>query len=581
MTTDAWGAFGVTVRRGDVVALRDVSCEAVRGEVRCVVGGDGAGKTTLLRTLAGALRPDVGTVRAPALTRIGFMPTSAGVWRDLTVDENVEFVAAAHGVRGESLRRRRDELLAGAGLEAATDRLGRNLSGGMRQKLAFSLAMLHQPDLVILDEPSTGVDPVSRVDLWRMIAQAAAGGAAVLMATTYLDEAERTAHVLVLDGGEELLSGSPAQVLAGAPGRVAVVPSPSSPARAWRRGAAWHQWSPESPPGGGAPVADMEDAVIAASLAKRGADEREASAPAGAHARSTQPVHRPVTVASLTASRVTRRFGDVTAVDEVSLEVAPGEIVGLLGANGAGKTTLIRMALGLLPATSGELRLFGEVPSRVTRARLGYVPQGLGLWDSLTAGENLAFVAEAFGSSAVRLPAGLEASRDTVVGRIGLGGQRRLAFAAALGHAPELLVLDEPTSGVDPLSRARLWDTIHARAENGIGVLVSTHYMQEAQQCDRLVLMSRGRQVAEGTEREIIGGATAVNVATDVWREAFAALSAAGLLVALAGARVRVVGADESRVRRVLAKVAVQARLTTVPATLEEAMAAREREAGA
>ncbi|MDN4476399.1 ATP-binding cassette domain-containing protein [Demequina sp. SYSU T00192] len=280
----------------------------------------------------------------------------------------------------------------------------------------------------------------------------------------------------------------------------------------------------------------------------------------------------------ISASGVTRRFGDFTAVDDVSLTVGPGEIVGLLGANGAGKTTLIRMILGLLPPTDGDLALFGSAPSREGRARLGYVPQGLGLWDDLTVAENLAFVDEAFASRATAVPEALAGSRARLVGGIGLGRQRQLAFAAALGHGPELLVLDEPTSGVDPLSRARLWDTVHESADAGVGVLVTTHYMQEAEQCDRLVLMSQGVAVASGQLADIVGGTTALAVRTDRWQDAFAALDDAGVLVMLAGTHVRAVDADEDHVRAALGGLA--AALEPVTPTLEEAMVARERSAG-
>ncbi|WP_062518478.1 ABC transporter ATP-binding protein [Demequina gelatinilytica] len=277
------------------------------------------------------------------------------------------------------------------------------------------------------------------------------------------------------------------------------------------------------------------------------------------------------------ATDVTRRFGDLAAVDKVSITVEPGEIVGLLGANGAGKTTLIRMILGLLPPTDGELQLMGRAPDREARARLGYVPQGLGLWDDLTVEENLAFVDEAFGSRATAVPEALASSRESLVGGIGLGRQRQLAFAAALGHGPELLVLDEPTSGVDPLSRARLWDTIHASADAGAGVLVTTHYMQEAEQCDRLVLMSQGVAVASGQLADIVGGTTALAVRTERWQDAFAALDDAGVLVMLSGTHVRAVDASPERVRSALGTL--EAALEEVPATLEEAMVARERSA--
>ena len=263
-----WGVTDLTVTYGDVTALRAVTVSVQPGSVVAVVGGDGAGKTTLLRALAGAVRPASGSVNGPTLSHLGFMPTTAGVWRELTVDENIDFVGAAQGVGGAVLAERREELLDAAGLTAARDRLAGALSGGMRQKLAFSLAMLHRPPLLILDEPSTGVDPVSRVELWRLIAHAAADGAAVLMATTYLDEAERASRVVVLDQGEVLLSGTPAEVVASMPGHVSVVPSPGVRERAWRRGRTWREWSPQDPPPGEPRVADLEDAVVGAALAK-------------------------------------------------------------------------------------------------------------------------------------------------------------------------------------------------------------------------------------------------------------------------------------------------------------------------
>ena len=263
-----WGVTDLTVTYGAVTALRSVTVSVHPGSIVAVVGGDGAGKTTLLRALAGAVRPASGSVNGPTLSHLGFMPTTAGVWRELTVDQNIDFVGASQGVSGVVLAARREELLEAAGLAAARDRAAGALSGGMRQKLAFSLAMLHRPPLLILDEPSTGVDPVSRVELWRLISTAAAEGAAVLMATTYLDEAERASRVVVLDAGEVLLAGTPAEVLENMPGHVSVVPEPSDRELAWRRGRTWRQWFPADPPAGTPRVADLEDAVVGAALAK-------------------------------------------------------------------------------------------------------------------------------------------------------------------------------------------------------------------------------------------------------------------------------------------------------------------------
>ncbi len=275
---------------------------------------------------------------------------------------------------------------------------------------------------------------------------------------------------------------------------------------------------------------------------------------------------------------VTRRFGAHVAVDDVSLSVEPGEIVGLLGANGAGKTTLIRMLLGLTTADAGGLRLLGRVPDRSTRRQVGYVPQGLGLYDDLTVRENVVFAAQAYGYDVPEVPTELVPVADTLVGAIGLGRQRRLAFALALAHRPALLVLDEPTSGVDPLARARLWDRVHAQAEAGVGVLVTTHYMSEAQQCDRLVLMSHGRVVAAGSEAELTASTTAVAVEAGSWQRAFAVLDAAGLPVMLAGRAVRVAAVPRDLVERVLHDAGLAADVRDLPATLEEAMVALDTE---
>jgi ABC-2 type transport system ATP-binding protein len=275
------------------------------------------------------------------------------------------------------------------------------------------------------------------------------------------------------------------------------------------------------------------------------------------------------------AAGATRRFGELLAVDGVDLRVAAGEVVGLIGANGSGKTTLIRMLLGLLAPSVGWLRLFGEPPSRRTRARLGYLPQSLGLYEDLTVAENLAFSAAAYGARDPGALAGeLAEVRDVLVRDLPLGLRRRAAFAIALAHHPDLLVLDEPTSGVDPLQRARLWETIRASAEQGAGVLVTTHHLSEAEQCDRLVVLAAGRVVAEGSLDEVVGDTKAVEVRTPDWEAAFTALDAAGLPVGLVGRALRVPGAEPDRVGRLLADAGVPAEVATVPASFEETFVA-------
>jgi ABC-2 type transport system ATP-binding protein len=274
----------------------------------------------------------------------------------------------------------------------------------------------------------------------------------------------------------------------------------------------------------------------------------------------------------LRADRVTRVFGAFTAVDDVTMRVGPGEVVGLLGANGAGKTTLIRMVLGLLAMTKGDVELLGGPPDRELRRRLGYVPQGLGLYRDLTVRENLAFTSQAYGAAPPELPQALRAGADRLIAELPLGLQRQLAFLCALAHDPDVLVLDEPTSGVDALARAALWDTIHEQAEKGVGVLVTTHNMQEAEQCDRLLLMSQARLVAQGSEADIIGSTTAIAIRTNDWARAFAVLNQAGQPVMLAGRDVRVADADADQVRRILADAGMTADITGVPATIEERM---------
>ena len=269
-------------------------------------------------------------------------------------------------------------------------------------------------------------------------------------------------------------------------------------------------------------------------------------------------------------TRASRRFGKVTAVDEVSFDVQRGEIVGLLGANGAGKTTTIRMLLGLIAPTSGTVEIFGRTASRESLRRVGYVPQGLGLYTDLTPRENMAFQAGVFAFAPPEPPADIERWWDVPVERLPLGIRRRAAFEVALAHRPELIVLDEPTSGVGPLGRARLWDTVHDAADSGAGVLVTTHYLDEAEQCDRLVLMAAGRVVAAGSRDHVVAGGTAVTVAASDWRAAADVLTRSGESVTVTAGGVRVPGGDPDLIARLLANVDGVDRVDVEVATLEE-----------
>ena len=270
---------------------------------------------------------------------------------------------------------------------------------------------------------------------------------------------------------------------------------------------------------------------------------------------------------------VTVRFGRFTANDSIDLHVAAGEVVGLLGANGAGKSTFMRLVLGLLRPSEGRVEMFGAAPSRAARRKVGYVPQGLGLYEDLTVAENLRFSADAYRTRYAALDddPSLRVEANTLVSDLPLGLRRRLAFAAALGHHPSLFVLDEPTSGVDPLARSRLWDTIRAAAGRGAGVLVSTHYMEEVEHCDRIVVLTAGRVIVSGTVADIIAGRDALQITTTRWDTAFQALDAAGLPASLHGRTLHVMGAGEQQVAALLRSAGVDATLAIVPATFEEA----------
>lgn len=494
----------LNVHFGPTHALRDFSARFTPGSVTALVGGDGAGKTTLLRTLASRYRRR--ELGLPLSSReVTYQAATGGVWLDLTVRENLDFVAQTYRLDRAEARERTGALIAAAGLVGAENRTAAKLSGGMRQKLGVIMAMLPRPGLLLLDEPTTGVDPESRENIWGLIRQAAGEGAIVVLATTYLDEAAGADQVILMDAGVNLAHGTAAEVIAAAPGRVTAAPAQPrqvldlADQRTWQRGHTVYTWEPA--PAGTAPADTAPHADTASTPAEAPADLELATVAflLSAMKGEAEPwmenqsgLDLPANETLIDARGVTMRFGDFTALDGVDLTVKSGEIVGLIGGNGAGKSTLIRLILGLNRPTSGEIALLGASPGHRARAEIGYVPQSLGLYPTLTPAENLAFTRRVFKAPRPTRP--LTKSKE-LTGSLPLGEQRKLATECALSHRPRLLILDEPTSGMDALSRAQLWKILRQVAAQGVGVLVTTHYQEEAQQCDRLVKLAAGRVV--------------------------------------------------------------------------------------
>jgi ABC-2 type transport system ATP-binding protein len=526
-------ARGVGRRYRSVWAVRGVDLTVRAGEMVGIVGPDGAGKTTLLQMCAAILDPNEGACRvlgfdtvsqASAVTaRIGYMSQGFTLYDRLSVEENLRFAADVRGVSRTDYEPRRERLLAMAGLGTVGARPAGKLSGGMRKKLSLCTNLIHEPRVLILDEPGLGVDPLSRNQLWTMLAAFRERGVTILVATSYMDEAERCDRVLLLRGGAVLADDRPDAVRAAAAGHVFEVAAGQDPVRIAA------ELEQRSDVFGVQVLADrvrFQQAAARPPAVVNGHGAQQATPTledvfvlhGGPAARRASAAPSPAALprrAGIRAEALTVTFGGFRAVDSVSIGAEPGELLALLGPNGAGKTTLIRAFCGLVPIAGGAAWL-GEARIGAGRAdlrqRIGYMSQRFSLYLDLTRQENLTFFASAYG---LKRGAALEAIRwacsvtDLEVGGDGpvaamSGAERqRLALACGILHRPCVLFLDEPTSGVDPVSRYRFWQLIRMLAGAGMTVVVTTHYLNEAEYCDRIGLMHRARLIAHGSLAEL------------------------------------------------------------------------------
>ena len=524
-------------------AVDDLTAFVYPGEVTGLVGADGAGKTTLIRLIAGLLLPASGSVtvlqfdsareaeRIHAL--IGYMPQKFGLYEDLTVIENLRLYADLRGLVGPQRQATFERLLKFTDLAMFTDRLAGALSGGMKQKLGLACALVQKPELLLLDEPSVGVDPISRRELWQMVEELVDEGIGVIWSTAYLDEAEKCGHVLLLHEGKLLFEGPPKELTDRVSGRTFQVQGfegnrrrlltkalnadgvidgviqgrhlrlvlaqgtehPSSELFSFGKNATFVPVTPR-----------FEDAFIDILGGGPGGRSELASRTSIAEER---------TEAVVEAKGLTKNFGSFTAVDNITFSVQRGEIFGFLGPNGAGKSTTFKMLCGLLKPTSGTARVTGldlqAAPSKA-RARIGYMAQKFSLYGNLNVRQNLDFFSGVYGLSgneradAVRTVVevfDLEPYLDAPAGELPLGFKQRLALGAAVMHNPPVLFLDEPTSGVDPITRREFWTHINGLIERGVTVMVTTHFMDEAEYCDRVGLIYRGQMIATGSPDDL------------------------------------------------------------------------------
>jgi ABC-2 type transport system ATP-binding protein len=540
------GAISVRALRksyGAVAAVRGIDFTVHPGEIFGLIGADGAGKTTTFQILAGVMEASSGTAAVfgrPARemrAQTGYLTQSFSLYPDLSVAENIRYIGDLRLIPPREIAERGQRYLRMFDMDRFSDRLAGKLSGGMKQKLALVSALVPQPHVLLLDEPTTGVDPVSRRELWDALVHLAADGLTILVATPYLDEAERCHRVAFIHGGLIQQIGTPAELrdslgatrlelrtadLGAAEKALAPVCGPGRDVDDIQRFGDRLDLLVHDPDAAtrtveatlaaaGLAVSDLSrdepllENVLVARLRSLGGEVRQVPFP-GRHDHTAQKGQ-----VAIGGDRLTKQFGDFTAVDHVTLEVRFGEVYGLLGANGAGKTTVIRMLCGLLEPTSGDVQLAGDrrdVRSQEVRQRVGYMSQKFSLYDDLPIASNLQFFAGVYGVppeeraekiSWVLSFAGLTGKENQLIGSLPTGWKQRVAFGAAIMHEPSVLFLDEPTSGVDPLARRAFWTLINRLADTGTAILVTTHYLEEAEQCNRLGFMVAGELVAEGS----------------------------------------------------------------------------------
>ena len=529
-------------------ALDHLSLSVRKGELTAVIGPDGAGKTTLMRLIAGLMEPTSGSLSVLGLdsvkdaqeiqSRISYMPQKFGLYEDLTVSENMNLYADLHGVPKEKRPARFQKLLEMMGLERFTGRFAGKLSGGMKQKLGLACTLVRSPDLLLLDEPTVGVDPLSRKELWEILKEfVKEEHLSILVSTAYMNEAEMCRHVLVLHRGHILSDGTPEDLCRLGEGRTyRVMPAEGVPTRilqahllddqghvvdAVPRGGEVHfivkergMKVPYLDEKGLQPVEDesrLEDGFMIL-LRKAESSVLQASLESE---RALEEGGRPSQEVNIIVKNLVKKFGDFTAVANTSFEVHKGEIFGLLGPNGAGKTTTFKMLCGLLPETSGFLSVAGvDLRKARTRARanIGYVAQKFSLYSHMTVRENLHFFGGIYGLPPKKMKKRieevvkefyLEDRMDMKAGDLPGGYKQRLSMACALIHEPKILFLDEPTSGIDPLARRNFWRQITTLAARGTTIIITTHFMEEAEYCDRFMIQDNGQLLAIGSPSEI------------------------------------------------------------------------------